>query len=103
MARQCKAIVGVLGAFDVMAIPVIIGSLEFKTKKAAKEHFRSMLSRYSDHETINDFDYVELEHLLERHPESEQKFGSGVKRFFKAPTDQGTSCFWVEKDRFNDH
>ena len=36
-----------------MAIPVEVGSLKFLTKRAAKDFFKAMLSRYSDGDEIN--------------------------------------------------
>jgi hypothetical protein len=80
-----------------MAIPVEIGSLSFKTKKAAKDYFKSMLSRYSDGQDISEDDSDILNSLIERHPEASQKIGVGVKRFFRERAEQGTSCFWIER------
>lgn len=38
-----------------------------------------------------------LTSLIKRHPEAEKKIGCGIKRLYKAPTDKGTSCFWIER------
>src|ERR1700730_18602813 len=35
--------------------------------------------------------------LLERHPDALQKFGTGIKRFFKKRTTEDTNCFWLER------
>jgi catechol 2,3-dioxygenase-like lactoylglutathione lyase family enzyme len=77
---------------------VQIGELSFKTKKAAKAFFKDMLGRHNDYETVNDNDTAHLYNLIERHPEALDKIGRGIVRFFKAPTDQGTSCFWLERE-----
>jgi len=81
-----------------MAIPVIIGGLEFKTKKAAKEYFKRMLAKYRDGDMVSDEDSVYLDKLIERHPEAAQKIGVGIKKFYRQITDEGTSCFWLERN-----
>ena len=81
-----------------MAIPVETGSQSFKTKKAAKDFFKSMLARYSDGQTISEEDSEIMHSLIERHPEAQQKIGTGIKRFFRDHTDKGTSCFWIERN-----
>ncbi|MDQ3564214.1 MAG: DCL family protein [Pseudomonadota bacterium] len=72
--------------------------MTFKFKKGAKQFFREMLARYRNSQNINDEDAEHLHNLLERHPEAPEKIGCGVKRFFKAQTDKGTSCFWLERE-----
>lgn len=77
---------------------VTIGTLTFKFKKDAKQFFKEMLARYRNNQNINEEDSEHLQNLLERHPEAREKIGCGVRRFFKAPTDQGTSCFWLQRE-----
>jgi hypothetical protein len=81
-----------------MAIPAKIGSLSFKTKKEAKEYFKSMLARYSDGQSVSEEDSGILNGLIERHPEAGQKIGTGITRFFRDRAEQGTSCFWIERN-----
>jgi hypothetical protein len=78
-------------------IPTQIGELTFATKKAAKEFFKEMLNRYNDYETVDETDAEYLHSLIERHPEAKGKIGSGIDKFYKATTDKGTSCFWLER------
>lgn len=80
-----------------MAIPVQVGELDFKTKKAAKEFFKAMLARYKDESDINEEDSSHLYNLIERHPEESQKIGCGIKKFFRRKTEKWTSCFWLER------
>ena len=77
---------------------VTIGTLTFTFKKDAKQYFKEMLARYRNNQDINGEDSEHLQDLLERHPEAREKIGCGIKHFFKAPTDQGTSCFWLERE-----
>jgi len=77
--------------------PVVLGRVEFKNKKEAHLFFKAMLNKYRNHQTIEEDDATILFALIERHPEALQKIGCGIKRFYKAETDQGTSCFWIER------
>lgn len=76
---------------------VVIGAKSFSSKKAAKEHFRSILSSSEIGSTIVDDAKEDLMHLIMRHPESTQKIGKGVKRFFAGRGDYGTTCFYLER------
>lgn len=80
-----------------MAIPVEIGELNFKTKKAAKNFFKDMLARYKDGEDINEEDSNHLHSLIEKHPDASQKIGCGINKFFREKTEKWTSCFWLER------
>lgn len=64
-----------------MAKPVVIASLSFRTKTAAKEFFRTILGRYRDGERINPEDDCYLRDLIAIHPESETKIGCGISHF----------------------
>lgn len=77
--------------------PIIVGHKTFKTQKDALEFFKEMLNSYRVNTTINGENHDLLLAVLERHPEAQQKIGVGIKRFYKAPTDKGTNCFWVER------
>ncbi len=77
--------------------PIIVGNKEFKFQKDALAFFKEMLNSYRVNKTIEGSDHELLFSVLERHPEADQKIGVGVHRFYKAPTDMGTSCFWVER------
>lgn len=79
-------------------ISIVIGDLVFRTQKEATKFFKDMLNKYQDNETVNNGDHEILLNLIERHPEAEQKIGCGIKRFYRAPTDMGTSCFWLERE-----
>lgn len=79
-------------------IPIVIGDLTFATQKETTHFIKSMLNKYADHEIISIEDQEILMSLIERHPEALQKIGCGIKQFYKAPTDMGTSCFWLERE-----
>jgi hypothetical protein len=70
---------------------------EFRTKQVAMEHFREMLGRYSNSETVSEPDCTHLRHLLQRHPDAPEKIGTGIKRFFRDQTAYPTDCFWLER------
>lgn len=79
-------------------IPISIGDRTFPSKKDAKQHFKEMLARYADSQTIGGEDSEDLYGLIERHPEAQEKIGCGIRHFFKAGTDRGTSCFWLRRE-----
>ncbi len=74
-----------------------ISGKKFTFQKDALHFFKIMLNRVRSNQTITGGDHDMLLALIERHPEAVQKIGKGVKRFFKSPTDMGTSCFWIER------
>lgn len=76
-------------------IPLQIGALTFPAKSAAYEHFRQMLYRHEIGSTIPDPDASQLIWLLERHPEFNDKHGSGIERFGIRNALYGTRCFEV--------
>jgi Protein of unknown function (DUF3223) len=77
--------------------PIVLNGIEFKFQKDAIEHFKKMLERYRNGQTIAGDDHDTLLALLERHPEAAKKIGYGVKRLYKDRTDMPTSCFWIER------
>jgi hypothetical protein len=76
---------------------VVVGSQTFNSKSEALRFFSDMLGRYRDGEDISEIDSILLRDLLNRHPDAQQKIGTGVKRFFRAPSGP-TSCFWIEQN-----
>jgi hypothetical protein len=77
--------------------PIVLNGIEFKFQKDAIEHFKNMLERYRNGQTIAGDDRDMLLDLLERHPQADKKIGCGVKRLYKDRTDMPTSCFWIER------
>jgi hypothetical protein len=79
---------------------IVVGDsqMEFDSKSSAKKFFKAMKDGYRNEDTINAEDSLLLRGLLERHPEAHQKFGCGIKRFFKRKSDKGTDCFWIERE-----
>lgn len=77
-----------------------IGDMEFKFQKEALMFFKKILSSYKDDEIIkvSSCHHNMLSKLIERHPEADQKKGVGIKHFYKARTDKGTSCFYIERE-----
>ncbi len=77
--------------------PVVLESVEFKNKKEALKFFKGMLSHYRNGKQIDEYYSTMLFDLVERHPEALQKIGCGIEYFYKALTDEGTSCFWIKR------
>ena len=77
--------------------PIVLNGIEFKFRKDAIEHFKNMLERYRNGQSIAGDDRDMLLALLERHPEADKKIGCGVRRLYKDRTDMPTSCFWIER------
>lgn len=79
-----------------MAIPINLDSFAWPTKAAAEKAFQAILrsSGYSTYDPITDpIHDLMLGELLERHPDSAEKIGSGVDHFFIGKTSDG--------DKFN--
>ena len=83
-------------------IPVEIGALRFETKGAAQDRFREILYRYEFEQRIPDPDATELEWLLERHPEFNDKLGAGIDYFSVRRALYGTRCRSCSQRRFQD-
>lgn len=77
--------------------PIVIGPKSFKYQKDAIEYFRDLLSISRANVTVDGEHHEILSALIERHPKATRKIGVGIKRFYKAPTEMGTSCFWLER------
>lgn len=75
--------------------PVHLNTRSFTTKGAAAAHFKAMLARYRIGDRVNDGDGRDLAALLERHPERDEKVGSGISHFEVMAADYGTRCFRV--------
>lgn len=69
-----------MGAMMV-AIPVVLDSFEWRSKKAAEDAFREILreSGYSVYDKISDPVHdLMLRDVLERHPDEDEKVGRGI-------------------------
>jgi len=64
-----------------------VGDLQFPTKAAAKDFFRSIRDRYSDGERLSAEDQGIVIDLLGLHPESASKIGCGIA-FFTVETER---------------
>ena len=79
-----------------MAIPVILPSFSWRSKKAALDDFRLLHSGgpYKVYEQITDANHdLMLRELLDLHPDAEEKIGAGVNYFYVGKTSDG--------DKFN--
>jgi hypothetical protein len=71
--------------------------LRSSIQKDALAFFKDILNSNHANKTIEGEEHTLLLAVLERHPEALQKIGVGVVKFYKAPTELGTSCFWIER------
>jgi hypothetical protein len=80
-------------------IPVNLPSIQFSKKSDATDFFREMLNRYSDGDDVNSEDAEILYELILRHPETVEKLGVGLNKFYRARSTEypATSCFHIER------
>lgn len=79
-----------------MAQTIVLASLTFRTKKAAKDFFREIRDRYQDGERVGSEDDGYLRDLIAIHPEAETKVGCGVSHFsVERDTQFGTTRHFV--------
>lgn len=86
--------------------PIEIAGTVFTKKGDALDYLKNMLNSYHPEERVSETDAYILTHALEKHPEANEKIGSGISGFFVRRADYGTKCFWVErtdgtKERFS--
>jgi hypothetical protein len=75
--------------------PVNLATRSFPTKGQAAAFFKSMLNRYRPGDRVADDDAADLRSLLDRHPESARKIGSGIDHFEVMAAEYDTQCFCV--------
>lgn len=78
-------------------IALEIGGLWFPTKSAAIEHYKAILHAYAIGSVVPEPHATEIDWLLDRHPEVEQKRGAGVAGFRVMPGLYGNRCFYIDR------
>ena len=78
-------------------IPVTLGSMQFDKKGDAIAYLNAMLGRYEIGDRVSAADAVMLEAALARHPDREEKIGSGIKDFSVRSAEFATKCFWANR------
>lgn len=79
------------------AQPVSLGPHHFTKKGEAAAHLNAMLHRYDVGDRVSADDAVVLAAALARHPEADNKIGSGIANFSVRSAEFGTRCFWVNR------
>jgi len=79
------------------AQPIEIAGKVFTKKGDALDYLKNMLNSYRPEERVSETDSYFLTCALEKHPEVNEKIGSGINGFFVRSADYGTKCFWVER------
>lgn len=77
--------------------PIEIAGKEFSKKGDALDYLKKMLNSYSPEERVSETDAYFLTHALNKHPEENEKVGSGISSFFVRRADYGTKCFWIKR------
>ncbi len=81
----------------MVAKPVKLATRSFSKTGDAHAFFSAMLNRYQVGERVSDDDALDLAAVLERHPEYQQKIGSGLDHFEIMMTEHGTQCFRIAR------
>ena len=71
---------------------ICIGDHDFRSKQDARIYIRRILNSF-----LTEKHFPFLLALLQRHPESHQKIGPGVKYFYVGKSEHGSLCFWVKR------
>lgn len=73
---------------------------EFLTKTEATKFFKEMLENYNDGDRVSSIDDDNiLFDLVQRHPEVEEKVGTGIEYFYKDRSpNHPTSCFHIKRN-----
>jgi hypothetical protein len=77
------------------AKPVVLATRTFAKRGEASKYFSRMLAKYKPGDRVSDADGKDLAGLLERHPERDDKIGSGIDHFEVQIADYATQCFRV--------
>lgn len=77
--------------------PVELHSRKFATKTEAHDFFKDMLRKYEPGDTVSPQHSRLLRELLSRHPEANEKIGSGIAGFFVDGTEFGSQCFHLRR------
>jgi hypothetical protein len=74
--------------------------LEFKTKKAAVEHFRKYLHESDEWKPLQGKPLDDLIELIERHPSKEEKIGCGIAAVYvrRNPMFPSQRSFWIRRN-----
>lgn len=81
-----------------MAKPIIFGTFQFRTKKAATEEIRARINAYEAKEVLNDKDQLFFEELFKLHDEYEQKIGVGVKHIQVERDFHKNRCLYIHRN-----
>ena len=76
---------------------ITVGENSFKTKKEAKEFYRSILCKYKDdlNKPLSDSDFKEMYELLKLHPNSSQKLADEIEYIYVDKNEGGTRSFYI--------
>ena len=77
--------------------PIIMLGVKYRTHEDLKEKCRSVLYSDSDGDVVGGEDHKFLMALVDRHPDSDRKIGSGVWRFRRGRANHSTHCFYIDR------
>lgn len=76
---------------------ISFGDLHFAKKGDAADYLNAMLHKYEVGDKVSAEDSKVLIAALGRHPQGDEKIGSGAASFSVRTADYGTKCFWVNR------
>lgn len=74
---------------------ILIGDKIFNTKKEALAHFKSILNAYDYGERLTESHFLDVQDLLQFHPEAEEMIGSGLREVRVDEVRYKTKCFRI--------
>ena len=74
---------------------VTVGGIEFDKKGDAKDYLNELLKSYEPGDRVSQVHTDFLMEAIKGHPDYDEKFGSGVERFYTDYAEFGTVCFWA--------
>jgi len=85
-------------------IPLVIGHLQFTSKKEATAYFRSILQSAAFEVELSGSDFADVESLLSCHPDAAEKIGVGIAALYVGPDPYGGRCFHLRRvDESTEH
>ena len=78
-------------------IPLVIGHLQFVSKKEAAAYFRNILQSAELEVELSSSDLADVEALLSCHPAANEKIGTGIAAIFVGQDTFGGRCYHVRR------
>lgn len=80
-----------------MAVPVLIGEFQFKTKSAAKDEIKRRISSYEFGDILSPEDQIFFGDLFKLHSEHDSKIGCGIASIQIERDFNNNKCFFINR------